>query len=69
MAYTYKLYGVRVVLHIMGILCVFVGAVKLWLEQEGEAQFCSKCRGLHAQVQPGKIHAPSGERKRSVTQN
>lgn len=30
------------------------GAVKLWLEQEGEAQLCSKCCGLYLQVQPGE---------------
>lgn len=33
---------------------VISGAVKLWLEQEGEAQLCSKCCGLYLQVQPGE---------------
>lgn len=36
------------------ILCVFSGAVKLRLEQEGEAQLRSQRCGLYAQVQPGE---------------
>lgn len=38
------------------IVCVFSGAVELRLEQEGEAQLCSECRGLYSQVQPGETH-------------
>lgn len=32
------------------IVCMFSGAVKLWLEQEREAQLCSQCCGLYTQI-------------------
>lgn len=35
------------------ILFGFSGALKLWMEQEREAQFSSQRCGLHPQVQPG----------------
>lgn len=43
----------------MIVLCdffFFSGALKLWLEQEGEAQFSAERRGLHTTLQPGKPH-------------
>lgn len=51
-----KVAMLQCVMSISLTVCVFSGAIKLWLEQEGEAQLCSKCCGLHSQVQPGKMH-------------
>lgn len=50
----------------ISLILMFSGAVKLWLEQEGEAQLCSKRCGLHSQVQPGQIHTQCALMSHSV---
>lgn len=45
---------------------MFSGAVKLRLEQEGEAQLCSKRCGLYSEVQPGETHIQFAPMSHSV---